>query len=229
MTCPKVFEFATANDSGFTLQVDSTWVRDVYVSLVLKEGNCTTRVYKHIGFTSKPHRNLPPCDGSVRICLQWKNVNALPSAGQVYAHRFGIAKVYTTFPFLEAWWYCECHIALRSAVATRGVCCKRPRILRRGLASYRLCNSGDSLAAHTGSSWSPVLQPKRHSTWFFSPLVHRKNTVVVSYTFLEMQKLNMKCDCDGGWHKQISELGRVMGQLYGHFGGLCGERNELLC
>jgi hypothetical protein len=45
-------------------------VTDVYVSLVLKEGNCTTEVYKHGGVTSNPHRNMPPCDGGIRICLQ---------------------------------------------------------------------------------------------------------------------------------------------------------------
>jgi len=49
---------------------------------VLKEGNCTTGMYKHRGVTSNPHRNLPPCDGSIRICLQWENVNSLPSAGK---------------------------------------------------------------------------------------------------------------------------------------------------
>jgi hypothetical protein len=32
---PKLFEFGTVGGSGFTLHVDSTWVKDVFVFLVL--------------------------------------------------------------------------------------------------------------------------------------------------------------------------------------------------
>jgi hypothetical protein len=62
---PNLFECATVGGSDFTLQVDSIWARDVYVFLVLKEGNFTTGVYKHRGLTSNPHRNMPACDGCI--------------------------------------------------------------------------------------------------------------------------------------------------------------------